>query len=176
MIYIETYLASIGRIYNRLRHFVNAQNVVFVRFWKVFTILLFLLFSLLYLPILLRCFCIVYNGNNWCYLCNSIRLKHIESSCYFFEVNCRGLNLNFLKLKQLLIDGQLFALTLWNHCKKMEFEVNNDTNSKVSLCQGDITKLNIDAILVLANKALIVGEVIDGAIHEAPRPGLLGKY
>ena len=35
---------------------------------------------------------------------NSVRFKHIDCSCHFFELNYRGWNLNFLKLKQLLID------------------------------------------------------------------------
>ena len=31
--------------------------------------------------------------------------------------------------------------------QKMKFQVNNDLNCKVSLCQGDITKVNVDAIV-----------------------------
>ena len=54
---------------------------------------------------------------------------------------------------------------------KLEFEVNNDINSKVSLCQGDITKLNVDAIVNSVNKTLIGGGGIGGAIHEAAGPG-----
>ena len=34
-----------------------------------------------------------------------MRFKYIDSSCYFRELNYRGYNLNFLKLKELLIDG-----------------------------------------------------------------------
>ena len=60
--------------------------------------------------------------------------------------------------------------------QEMEFEVNNDINWKVSLCQGDITKLNVDAIEISAKKALIVGGVIVGVIHEAARPGLWGEF
>ena len=52
----------------------------------------------------------------------------------------------------------------------MEFEVNNYTNSKVSLCQGDITKLNVDAIVNSASKTLFGGGGIDGAIHKATFP------
>ena len=54
--------------------------------------------------------------------------------------------------------------------------VNNDINSKVSLCQGDITKLNVDATVNPVNKALIWGGDIGGAIHEAAGPGLLDEY
>ena len=46
---------------------------------------------------------------------------------------------------------------------------------KVSLCQGDMTKLNVDAIVNSVNKALIGGGGIGGAIHEAVGPGLLDE-
>ena len=59
--------------------------------------------------------------------------------------------------------------------QKLEFEVNNDINSKVSLCQGDITKLNIDAIVNSVNKTLIGGGGIGGVIHEAAGPVLLDE-
>ena len=54
--------------------------------------------------------------------------------------------------------------------QKLEFEV-YDINSKVFLCQGDITKLNNDVILNSVNKTLI-GR---GAFHEAAGPGLLDE-
>ena len=59
--------------------------------------------------------------------------------------------------------------------QKLEFEVNNDMNSKVSLCQGDITKLNVDAILNSVNKTLIGGGPVNGVIHEAAGPGLIDE-
>ena len=59
--------------------------------------------------------------------------------------------------------------------QKLEYEVNNDINSKVSLCQGDITKLNVDAIANSVNKTVIGGEGISGAIHEAAGPELLDE-
>ena len=40
---------------------------------------------------------------------NSAKFKHIDSSCHFLELNYLGHNLNFLKLKQLLIDGDTEA-------------------------------------------------------------------
>ena len=59
--------------------------------------------------------------------------------------------------------------------QKLEFEVNNDINSKISFCQGGVTKLNVDPIVNSVNKALIVGGGIDGAIHEAAGLGLLDE-
>ena len=56
---------------------------------------------------------------------------------------------------------------------KVKFEVNNDINSKVPLCQGDITKINIDAVANATSETLISEDGIDGAIHEAPGPGSL---
>ena len=37
---------------------------------------------------------------------NTARFKHIDS-CHFLELNYRGYNLDFLKLKQLLTDGDV---------------------------------------------------------------------
>ena len=51
--------------------------------------------------------------------------------------------------------------------EKVKFVVNNDITSKVSLCQGDITKINVDAIVNAANDTLISGGGIYGAIHVA---------
>ena len=56
----------------------------------------------------------------------------------------------------------------------MKFDLINDINSKVFLCQGDITKINVDAeALNAANETVISGGGIDGTIHEAEGPGLL---
>ena len=54
--------------------------------------------------------------------------------------------------------------------QKLGFAVNNDVNDEVSLCQGDITKLNIDVIVNSVNKTLTGGGGIDGATHAAAGP------
>ena len=103
MISIEAYCASIGRFLNKLRHFANAHSVVSIRSGNVYTILLFLLFSLLYLLILLHAlFALFLLVTIDVFYINLVRFKHIDSSCHFLELNCRGYYLNFLKLKQLL--------------------------------------------------------------------------
>ena len=63
-------------------------------------------FSLLYLLILLHVLFALFIlvSINVVYV-NSVRFKHSDSSCLFLELNYSGYNLNFLKLKQLLLDG-----------------------------------------------------------------------
>ena len=67
-----------------------------------------LTFSFLYLPVLLYAFFAIFVLVTFDVLClKSVRLKHIDCFSHFLELNHRGVNLNFLKLAQVLINGDV---------------------------------------------------------------------
>ena len=114
---------------------------------------------MLYLPILLHTFfalftvlaiVVVYVNTV------SVAIDPKVQNCFFNTI--QPVSLDIFKPWSVTCPSTLESL------QKLEVEINNDINVKVSLCQGDITKLNVDFIVNSVNKTLL--EVLEVFLRE----------
>ncbi|PBK92922.1 A1pp-domain-containing protein [Armillaria gallica] len=68
--------------------------------------------------------------------------------------------------------AQLFKQAVIKAVEKPKYPVDSALLDRISLFQGDITKLSVDSIVNAANRSLL-GRSLDGAIHAAAGRGLL---
>ena len=92
MISIESYRASIGRFYKRLRHFANARSVFSIRCKDVYHFHMFTIFAFVFARAIICFFCNICIGTIWCSLFEISESQAYNCFSHCLELNYAGLN------------------------------------------------------------------------------------